>query len=70
MAFEYTTRQGDTVDYIAWRHYGRQDNQVVEGLLEANQGLADRGPSLPAGITITLPDMPEPEQENGVRLWD
>lgn len=70
MAYRYTTREGDTVDYIAWRHYGRQDGQVVEMLLDANRGLADRGPTLPAGLKVDLPELPEPERENGVRLWD
>lgn len=70
MAYRYTTREGDTVDYIAWRHYGRQDGQVVEMLLNTNRGLADRGPSLPAGLKVDLPELPEPERENGVRLWD
>lgn len=70
MASKYTTKQGDTVDYIAWQAYGTQDGHVVEMLLDANRGLADRGPILPAGLRITLPAAPEPEQENGVRLWD
>ncbi len=70
MAYKYTTKQGDTVDYIAWQAYGSLAGHVVERLLDANRGLADRGPILPAGLKITLPDAPEPEQENGVRLWD
>jgi len=70
MAYRYTTREGDTADYIAWRHYGRQDGKAVEQLLDANPGLADRGTALPAGIKVDLPDLPEPERENGVRLWD
>lgn len=70
MAYRYTTKEGDTVDYIAWRVYGTQSGQIVELLLDANRGLADRGPILPSGLKINLPDMPEPEQENGVRLWD
>lgn len=70
MASNYTTKDGDTVDYIAWRYYGRQNGQVVEKLLQANQGLADRDPVLPPGIRITLPAMPTPAKETGVRLWD
>lgn len=70
MGYRYTTKDGDTVDYIAWRHYGRQDGQIVELLLDANPGLADRGPVLTSGISIALPEMPTPEQDNGVRLWD
>jgi len=70
MASKYTTKQGDTVDYIAWKAYGTQAGQVVERLLDANPGLADRGPILPAGLKVNLPPAPEPEQEAGVRLWD
>jgi phage tail protein X len=70
MAQTYRTRDGDTADLIAWKHYGRQDGQVVEMLIDANPGLADRGPILPEGIKVTLPDFAEPEQVKGVRLWD
>lgn len=49
-------RQGDTVDAICWRHYGRTDGTVA-AVLEANAGLADHGAVLPAG---TLVDMPDP----------
>jgi len=58
------------VDLIAWRYYGRQDGQVVEQVLDANRGLADHGPVLPPGLSVLLPDIPEPEQVQGVRLWD
>ena len=70
MAQTYLTRDGDTVDLIAWRYYGRQDGQVVEQVLDANRGLADHGPVLPPGLSVLLPDIPEPEQVQGVRLWD
>lgn len=70
MSLKYRTREGDTADLIAWKHYGRQDGQLVEMLVDANPGLADRGAVLPAGIQITLPDFQLPEQVKGVRLWD
>lgn len=66
----YTTREGDTVDFIAWKHYGATTNRVVEQVLEANRGLADRGPILPAGIELTLPEIDAPAKTRGVRLWD
>lgn len=68
---EYRTKEGDTADYIAWKYYGRQDGRVVEQLLDANPGLADYGPLLPAGLLVTLPDI-EVKQEatSGVKLWD
>ena len=50
----YRTKKSDLVDAICWRHYGEQSG-AVEVVLEANPGLADIGPVLPAGIIIELP---------------
>ncbi len=67
---KYITRDGDTVDAIAWRVYGSTSNQVVESVLAANAGLADYGPILPAGVTITLPEIAAPAKAKGIKLWD
>lgn len=62
--------QGDTVDAICWRYYGRTAG-VTELVLEANPGLADLGPILPHGTQITLPDAaPQAEQRQVLNLWD
>lgn len=66
----YVTRAGDTVDYVAWKFYGSTDNRVTEQVLEANPGLADQGAVLPAGMTITLPEISAPAKTTGVKLWD
>ena len=67
----YRSKDGDTADRIAWAVYGRQDLRLVERLLEANPGLADRGPVLPAGLQVAVPDMPtETPQSGTVRLWN
>ena len=66
----YVTSQGDQVDAIAAAYYGSTSNRVAEQVLEANPGLADCGPELPAGLIITLPDIAAPAQKQGVRLWD
>jgi len=66
----YLTKDGDTADYIAWKHYGTTDNLVVEQLLNANVGLADRGPVLPAGVVINLPEITPSSATSGVKLWD
>lgn len=69
MASEYLTREGDTVDYICWKFYGQQSG-AVELVLDANRALADRGPLLPAGLTIVLPDLPKPAIDvQPLRLW-
>jgi phage tail protein X len=70
MALQYRTREGDTLDQIVWKHYGRQDGRHVEQVLEANPGLVEHGPILPAGVLIQLPDLSAPEKVDGVRLWD
>lgn len=70
MATTYLTREGDTVDYIAWKFYGFTNNQVVEAVLNANRGLADYGTALPGGISIALPEMAPLAQAKGVKLWE
>ncbi|PKF70868.1 phage tail protein [Pseudomonas fluvialis] len=62
--------QGDTVDAICWRYYGRTAG-VTETVLDANPGLADLGPVIPHGTAVTLPDAaPQAEQRQVVNLWD
>lgn len=65
----YMTSDGDTVDYVAWKYYDTQNGRVVEQLLDANPGLADLGPSLPAGVLIIMPDITPELAAQGVRLW-
>ncbi len=63
------TNQGDTVDALCWRHLGTTQG-VVERTLELNPGLAQRGPILPAGVLIELPDAPTTTTRPAVNLWD
>ena len=70
MALQYRTKEGDTADEIAWRYYGTSAGQVVEKLLDANKGLADYGPVLPAGVIVVLPEFDTAERMQGVKLWD
>jgi phage tail protein X len=55
MADVYTTKEGDTVDLIAFRERG-QTADVTEAILALNAGLADLGAILPMGVKVTLPD--------------
>lgn len=66
----YTTREADTVDFICWKFYGSTANRVTEQVLEANPGLADHGPQLPAGLAVFLPEIAAPAKTTGVKLWD
>lgn len=71
MASTYQTRNGDVLDHICFDHYGAAAvNQSVAAVLEANRGLADYGPVLPAGIIITLPDWTAESRSSGEQLWD
>jgi phage tail protein X len=67
----YLTSDGDTVDRIAFRTYGSLEGQVVERVLLANPGLADRGPALPAGVAVSLPvlDAAVTAKTTGHKLW-
>lgn len=65
----YKTSQGDTLDFICWKHYGQQSG-AVEAVLVANPNLADLGPVLPINTEITLPVLSEPaEVVQPIRLW-
>lgn len=64
------TQQHDTVDALCWRHYGRTAG-VTENVLAANPGLADFGPVLPQGMSVSLPDtQPTAPSRAVVQLWD
>ncbi|WP_313118587.1 tail protein X [Pantoea septica] len=62
-------QQGDTVDEICQRYYGRTE-QAVELVYAANPGLAESGPVLPHGCEVTLPDLPDYSTGETVNLWD
>ncbi|PHV11323.1 tail protein X [Chitinimonas sp. BJB300] len=61
--------QGDTVDALCYRHYGRTAG-MVEAVLLANRGLAALGAVLPHGTSVELPDLPPPPTAPLIQLWD
>ena len=61
--------QGDTVDSMCWRYYGRTAG-VVEKVYAANKGIADLGALLPHGTAIDMPDVAEQPQQEILKLWD
>lgn len=66
----WITSEGDMVDAVCEAHYGPRPG-AVEAVLEANPGLAERGPVLPAGVAIELPELADTRPaERVVRLWD
>lgn len=70
MALQYSTKDGDTVDLIVYQHYGTTGARIVEQVLDANKGLADYGPILPAGVLVLLPNLDTTASEQAVKLWD
>lgn len=64
----YRTSDGDTLDWICHKHYGRAD--AVTTVLEANPGLAAMGPVYPAGLIIRLPELPTAKTKTLIHLWD
>ncbi|MGE4299812.1 MAG: tail protein X [Desulfovibrionaceae bacterium] len=65
----YVAKDGELIDEICWRHYGRQSG-AVEAVYEANPGLVDIGPALLAGTVLYLPEIAAPTATETVRLWD
>lgn len=61
--------QGDTIDAICNRYYGRTEG-VVETLLQANPGLSELGVILPHGAVIELPETDSAPKTEMVNLWD
>jgi phage tail protein X len=57
------------LDAICYRYYGEQVG-AVELVLEANQNLSRQPELLPAGLLITLPDLPKATKDiTPIRLW-
>lgn len=68
MSNTYITRDGETLDAIAWRVYGTE--QAVHLIVAANQHAAQLPLSLPAGIQLRLPDAPPASAPvSTIRLW-
>ena len=66
----YRTRDGDMIDAVCRRYYGTETG-TVEIVLEANPGLAARGPLLSEGVLVELPGLPQPPKTiHTVKLWD
>lgn len=70
-AARYVTQEGDLLDHICWRHYGREWG-TPEAVLTANRGLASIGGPMPGGLTIFLPsiDLSVAPRKERRRLFD
>lgn len=66
----WLTSDNEMLDDICRRHYGAVPGSV-EAALDANPGLAELGPLLPAGLLVELPELSAEERRGEtVRLWD
>lgn len=65
---KYRTREGDMLDQLCLKHYGRAD--VVPQVLAANPRLPDIGSVLPANTVIELPEITVEKKTTTTRLWD
>ncbi|CAM6485701.1 Phage tail protein [Escherichia coli] len=61
--------QGDTLDALCARYYGRTEG-VVETVLQANPGLSELGVILPHGTAIDLPDVASLPVTETINLWE
>ncbi|QIU90062.1 tail protein X [Yokenella regensburgei] len=61
--------QGDTLDALCARYYGRTEG-VVEVVLQANSGLSELGVILPHGTAIDLPDVQSAPVTETINLWE
>lgn len=67
----WLTRDGDVLDAVCAMHYGTENlSASVTRVLEANQGLADKGAVYPAGVRIILPDAVQQVTASPYNLWD
>ncbi len=66
-----TARQGDTLDAICWRVFGRTAG-ITEQVLTLNPDAVALGPVLPAGTPVILPDAIDaaPRVLQTINLWD
>lgn len=63
----YTTKDGDVLDWIVWKHYGTLE--VLEEILNVNPGVSDE--ILKAGIKIKLPYIDTTlKSRKEIRLWN
>lgn len=67
MARTIRTSDGDRLDVLCHRYYGRL-NGTVEAVLGANPGLGSTPQPFAAGVVIVLPDLPE-RAEKQIQLW-
>lgn len=60
--------QGDTLDLICHRHYGRTQ-KVTETVMAANPNIDFSQPILPLGTLVKLPVIEQTKTQETITLW-
>jgi len=62
------TTDGDSVGLLTWRLLGRDDDAIEDEVYQLNPHLHNYGLVLPAGVMITMPELPPsaPKEREGV----
>ncbi len=69
-AISWRCSDGDMLDDIIRKHYGRWADDIFGAVIEANPGLAAAGPIMEAGRVIMLPEVAAPDVvKPTVALW-
>jgi phage tail protein X len=62
---------GDSVNLLLYREVGRCDDAAEEALWRLNPLLAEKGPVLPAGVWVIVPEIESrPVAATPVSAWD
>lgn len=69
MSLYYTTKEGDILDELVYRIYGKTSG-YFEKVLFSNPGLSRLPDILPSGITIFFPDLNITKKDDVISLWD
>ena len=56
----YTTREGDTLDSVAFEYYGYLTPDLLREVYKNNQNIGDYEQPFEQGIVINLPDIEPP----------
>lgn len=64
-------QQGDMIDLMCWRIYGKTVGRVEKVLDHPmNYGLSEQPEILPLGTLVHFPDIADPVVVHTVKLWD
>ena len=71
MPQEATILDHDTIDLIVFRTLGVVNAELLKETYDLNPDIANYGTTLPAGIKVTVPDLPSTTVvEGSIKLYD